>query len=87
MNVKYIMLGKKGSMMHTPILFPEHLEHIDVANKFGGKENIVSAGFTSIGIGADGEMDASCWGESVSLGMSADSKKDAAFIKRMFIGY
>ena len=81
------MLGGKESMMCTPILFPEHLQHVDMANKFGGKEKVCSAGFVQVGIDVNGEMEVVCFGESQSLKLKSAGKYDAAFVKIMLLDY
>lgn len=48
------------------VIFPDYINHSDMAAMINGTP--VSAGFVSVGVGTDGEMKASCYGKSVSLG-------------------
>jgi hypothetical protein len=80
---KYIMLNNsKSLLMSVPIVFPEHIEHVYIANKFGGKKNISSAGFIKVTV-KDEEIEVTCWGESKSLKMKSAGAEDAKFIKLM----
>jgi hypothetical protein len=82
---KYIILGgEKTTMMFTPIVFPEHMQHVSVAERFGGKENVLSAGFIKVSV-QDGDVKVTCWGESKSLGIKSDGENDARFIRIMLI--
>lgn len=44
--VKFMPDGISG-YPSLPITFPDFLKHSDMANRFGGKDNILSAGFCS----------------------------------------
>lgn len=61
--MKYIIIGGD-----TPIIFPDHLTHAEVALKFGGRERVSGAGFCGVN-GRDecGNALFECYGESVSL--------------------
>lgn len=81
--MKYVMFQKQGNVMviHTPIIFPDRLVHLDVANHMCGipgsplfGHRPVSAGFfSSLGLSAN------VYGESESLKL-ASNPRDAEFI-------
>ena len=73
-------------MMYTPIVFPEHMDHSKVAEGFGGKDNVVSAGFVRVGVDDEGGIRVVCWGKSQSLGLESAGEDDAVFIKIMLRG-
>jgi len=79
---KYIML-KDG---YTPILFPCHLTHSDVAKGFGGPDSIFSAGFFEVGAKPDKDdldnISVSVFGKSVSLKLIS-TPNDSFFIKKL----
>ncbi len=81
-NGKYIML-KDGT---TPILFPAHLTHEEVAKGFGGKESIFSAGFFEVSAKPDEEdnynISVSVYGKSTSLNLIS-TPNDVFFIKKL----
>jgi len=75
---KYIIVNET-----TPILFPCHVEHWEMAKPFGGKAD--SGGQFSVDI-KDGKIVVSTFGRSVTL--KVDSKKeDAKYIKRLLDPY
>lgn len=77
--MKYVMFSKVGKTLthHVPIIFPSTMVHADVAAAIAplleGFE-ITSAGETN------GNLGASCYGSSETLGLSADSERDSAVI-------
>lgn len=75
-TIKYIMVD-----LDTPILFPDHLTHADVAAKF---HNVTSAGFCHVG-GKDecGNPQFVCYGESYSLKLKA-AANDSKIMNRTF---
>jgi hypothetical protein len=92
-DTKYIILKevktKYGSADLVPIIFPDILTHDIVANHFGGKENVESAGFMSMGMAeedSDELREYSAWGKSVSLGVESKDD-DARLIRRVFEPY
>ena len=64
--MKYIML-KNGSI----ILFTEDISHKEMADRFGGRENVASAGQTSFVL--DNENQVGAFGESLTLGIRSDN--------------
>jgi len=66
-NGKYIVFNWKGMFgeeFETPVLFPGHVTHSDMARTMQLKDNdIISAGFFQV----DGPERVYCHGESVSL--------------------
>lgn len=48
MQQKYIIVDDAGGVFDIPILFHQALNHSDMAAKFGGKDNITSAGIMMI---------------------------------------
>jgi len=78
--IKYIMIDKD-----TPVLFPDHLQHRDVASRMCRDfTSITSAGFVSLN-GRDecGNTLLEAYGKSVSLGVESD-EKDSAVMNRVF---
>ena len=71
------------SGLPTPILFPEHVSHNDVAfsilERFPGYK-VLSAGFCSIG-----QYGVNCWGESISLKVKSDPN-DFKYVQMMIKG-
>ena len=66
MAMKYIVLDQWGGACDVPIIFPSFLTHIDTSNRFGGPENVLSAGMASFNVDCDG-LTVECYGESESL--------------------
>jgi hypothetical protein len=60
-RAKYIVFDER-----KVIVFPEMMEHAAIARKFENWKP-TSAGFVSFGVDADGEVQLSGYGESVSL--------------------
>lgn len=75
--MKYIIL-KEGIIPEEPIIFAKYREHLDMANKFGGPQNVESAGFVEF----DKMGKASVWGHSQGLKIGA-RKEDAHSIDKM----
>lgn len=84
-NGKYIIVNTIGS--ETPILFPTFLTHFNMAEPFGGKEGVVSAGFFEVGAEeTDDDPDnigVSAYGMSETLKKVSRGEKDAWLIKRL----
>jgi len=77
-NFKYIIIDNT-----YPILFTEAIAHSDFKDK-----NITSAGFCNINANAEkDEFEVACFGESISLGITAKPKEDAEAIKRILNYY
>ena len=80
---KYIIVNDS-----MPILFLECLQHSTVAKGFP-KERISSAGFFRAFVLSNGELDVSCYGESITLNqksMGEDSDCVKRFIKQWLEG-
>lgn len=76
---KYIVVkGSMGTELGVP--FSDVESHADMANRFGGKENVLGAGEFSIHSRQDGFF-LSCHGKSVSLEMKSRGKEDARALK------
>lgn len=69
---KYIIFDDILGVFDVPILFPTFLQHIDIANKFGGKDNVISAGTMSFD--SNGEL--STYSDSLSLDIKHDINRD-----------
>jgi hypothetical protein len=91
-DAKYIIIKtahtKFSKIDNVPIIFPNILNHSEMAEKFGGKENIVSAGFISIypSYNDQGEVEEITYvpyGESISLGIKS-REEDKKLIKYLF---
>jgi len=63
------------------IVFSELQQHKEF-NRF----EPISAGFISIGVGADGNPDCNCYGESISLGLKS-MEDDTQLAKRQILGW
>ena len=83
MRQKYIILDDLNGILDIPILFPVFIQHIDMANKFGGKENVISAGIVLL----NNDNDVIIERGSISLGIEPDNRKDlndSRIIERSF---
>ena len=76
MKMKYLILDDG---YETPILFPEYKKHDDMSRKLG---KAISAGFVSFGPRPEGEVGATCYGESVSLKIKS-RPEDSGLISRL----
>ena len=89
-NAKYIILDtvhtQFGESFNVPIIFPDCLTHTDVANNYGGKDNVVSAGFVQISSDSDGMNTYHAYGDSISLGKKSE-ENDSYIIRRVFEDY
>jgi len=83
MKFKYIILQNVGCFFDCPIIFPTTLQHDMVSSKFGGKDNVVSAGFVSIQQDSNSTSGFNCHGESVSL-KKQSKVEDGKIIKRFY---
>jgi hypothetical protein len=81
---KYIIVKNGG--IPTPILFPSHLNHADVAEGFGTLE-ILSAGMFEVGADPTetdpDSIGVSVFGESVTLGKQVNKREDPDIIQRL----
>ncbi len=82
-NGKYIIVGE----METPILFPTVLNHNDVAEVFGGKDDVVSAGFFEVRAekteGDPDNISVCVFGKSTTLNKVSRVEKDSRLIQRL----
>ena len=89
MKVKYIVVDNMSQLGDTDgmIIFPEYESHVSVAEKYGGRRHVLSAGFCNMGITRDEKgnpvMGFDCYGESVSL-KKEWKPGDSDILKRMF---
>ena len=83
MRNKYIIIMISG--IETPILFPETMNHSDVARGlcFGSVDNVVSAGFWNTTVTTDGYVEYHAWGDSYTLKMKS-REEDSAILNRFF---
>jgi hypothetical protein len=71
MEMKYIIIKKDG--YEQPIVFPTTIDHSYMAKCLG---KVVSAGFCSFGEDySNGQKEVSVWGESVTLNIKPDVKR------------
>jgi len=75
---KYIMIDE-----HTPVLFPEHLTHVDMASKLLDLGEVTSAGFVQVYNIEDGFPKIEVYGGSESLKLNSNPK-DSRWIMKMF---
>ena len=84
-NSKYIMVDYRG--VNTPILFPNYVNHSDIAKAFGGKDKVLSAGFFEVGAKPDKDdldnINVSVFGKSVTVGKEVDKENDPFFILKL----
>ena len=92
-QAKYIVIDL-GDGIETPIIFPDHLTHAEVAQKFvGRREGIISAGFCQA-ITENKETKhtnpirysvpvITAWGASISLKLKCREKEDKALLNKM----
>lgn len=65
---KYIVILIAG--LETAVIFGAHVQHKHMAQMLCGAEyedRVLSAGFVSVGMGADNEVNVSAYGHSTSL--------------------
>jgi hypothetical protein len=76
-SAKYIVLDRWGHATDAMIIFPASMNHSAVAKNFGGRENVLSAGFICV---ENGKF--RCHGRSQSLGIGS-SENDDLLVKIM----
>lgn len=85
--LKYVVVKIKGNP--TPILFPASLNHDAVVEALADNdlcsEKVISAGQVSI-IGKD-DFHVACYGESLTLKVSANHEADGKLIKKNLDAY
>lgn len=84
---KYVVIEDKGM-----IVFPKHLNHLDVAKSIIGPtknvlDNVISAGFCQIGVNEKPEPTYHCYGKSVSMNKNSREEIDSNIFRRMFEDY
>jgi hypothetical protein len=86
-DTKYVIFkeleGQYGAIYNVPIIFPDVLTHVDLADSHGGKENVLSAGFLSVGQDENGNPSYRTYGESISLGVKS-RPEDKRLVTRVF---
>lgn len=89
MKTKYIIVDCMGKFANTegPIIFPEFEAHSVLANRYGGKNHVISAGFVIVSVTNNSQVKIHCHGESVSLGIESRPEEDARIIQRMLAYY
>ena len=65
-------------------LFPRLCTEAD-QHKVLGVHGITSAGFAAISATPEGDIQVSCWGESIGLRIKSKGEQDAALIRCMFV--
>lgn len=80
-RTKYIIFD--SGLNDEIVIFSDMQEHAHIARGLG---MIVSAGFISIGFNEDGQLDASCFGKSVSLDVESRPEIDSK-IARKALGF
>tara|TARA_R110002126_G_scaffold253231_2_gene396269 strand:- start:129 stop:377 length:249 start_codon:yes stop_codon:yes gene_type:complete len=77
-------VGTSNSIVYNaPIIFSSLLEHYSVAEHFGGKDNVASAGFVKTSIDKHGVVEFTTYGKSVSLDIPS-IPSDKALVSRVF---
>jgi len=82
---KYIMVDYVG--VNTPILFPNYVSHSDIAEVFGGKDKVLSAGFFDVGAKPDTDdldnISVCVFGKSVTVEKEVDEDNDPFYIRKL----
>lgn len=78
-KLKYVMFD--NGLNEIPLLFPEYVNHGDVANLTGMTP--VSAGFVEFQSNPEGPIKAICYGQSIGLNLRAD-ENDGDIIESCF---
>jgi hypothetical protein len=73
---KYIIASISGVL--TPIVFPEHLVHADVADALGARGKVSGAGFCTVD-----DEGYHCYGESTSLNVKSNYDVDSKKLNQM----
>lgn len=73
--MKYVII--ENAKLKSVAIFSDLLTHAEMA----GDRNCISAGFCSIYVNKNGELDVKIWGESISLNIPS-SPEDNVLIKR-----
>ena len=76
--MKYIVFKGEGSEPESMILFPGFITHSDMAK--GCSRKPVSAGFCIMDV-EHGQLVSSCYGCSVSMGLSSRPKQDEVLLR------
>lgn len=66
----------------TPVVFPEILQHADVARNLFGQRKISGAGFVYV----NSQGSYSCYGESVSLKVKSRNEEDSKILNKYLGG-
>ncbi len=74
-KVKYIRTKNNKIIVFSELQQHKEFKHFEP----------ISTGFISIGIGADGNPDCNCYGESISLGLKS-MEDDTKLAKRQILG-
>ena len=74
MKTKYIKTESNEIIMFGEIMLHSEFRHM----------NPVSAGFVSFGLNEDGNPTCSCYGGSITLGLSSDEEEDTRLAKQQF---
>ena len=74
--MKYIVIESNG--LETPIIFSETERHIDIIINSDFK--LISAGFCRFGVNRSGNLQVSCWGESLGLNKKSRLEVDEQLI-------
>lgn len=73
-KIKYIKTESNEIIMFGEIMLHSEFKHM----------NPVSAGFVSFGLNENGHLTCSCYGGSISLGLSSDEEEDTRLAKQQF---
>jgi hypothetical protein len=79
-KTKYIIIEK--SCNDLPIIFPEFINHRDMVNP---NDKVISAGFVKFYVNESGNVDISCYGESVSLDVKSRGDIDTKLMERYIL--
>ena len=88
MKMKYVIMDNIGPSKDCEsfFIFSEIGNHKKVAESLGGVEHVISAGFVSFRQ-EDNGIEASCYGISTSLGLSARKEEDSRLITSQMRDY
>jgi hypothetical protein len=77
--MKYLILDHLGPARNIPVIFSHPIDHLTMAQKLGGTENVLSAGFVNISIAGA----VSCSGRAIMIPDKPSRPEDDRIIQRM----
>ena len=82
MKAKYIIIDNR-----LGVIFPDFVQHVDMAAYLRHKGEVTSAGFVSYHCPDYYSLNIEAHGESISLGIKSKPEEDSRLLTRMLQGY